>query len=391
MVDIGGNCMLASTRLLTVMSFLSMFFLGVGITIVGAAARNIGLTPFQIGLLISIQNIGFLLSVTISGSLADTFDKPRILFIGSFILAVSFFCFYLRQSFYLNLFIMFFIGAGIGTYEGVTDPMLLDLHEGKESLFININHFFVTFGCLMITLYLVFLQMNWRQSMIKSGIVVLCLAFIFGLTRIKGTQKTSEGFYERFRFLKRQKIVLVFYFATVCAIGLETCIIGIMTTFLMELRGLTQVTSKIGLIIFLSGIGLGRLCAGFVARREKILDLIILLFGLATLFLTGLFLIKSTSLTYALVLLSGLTVSALFPLLIAFAGILYKSMAGTVLGIIKLALPSGGILIPLALSVISRYSSFEISLFLFPLIALAGFLAVLLSRRALNAHYAELV
>ena len=92
-----------------------MFFLGVGAAIIGAAARNIGLTPFQIGLLIAVQNLGFMLSVIITGALSDTYEKPKLLFFGSLILAVSYFTFYLHNSFILNLFIMFFIGAGIGS------------------------------------------------------------------------------------------------------------------------------------------------------------------------------------------------------------------------------------------------------------------------------------
>jgi len=159
-------------------SFLTMFFLGVGATIIGAAARNIGLSPYQIGLMLTVQNIGFMLSVIIAGAVGDTYQKPRILFIGSLVLALSYWTFYMKSSFLLNLLIMFFIGAGIGTYEGVTDAMLLDIHTRREGLYININHFFVTFGSLMITLYLVFLQMNWRLSLTQSAVVVVALALL---------------------------------------------------------------------------------------------------------------------------------------------------------------------------------------------------------------------
>ena len=44
-------------------SFTVMFFLGVGLAIIGAASRNIGLSPYQIGLLFWTQNIGFTVSV----------------------------------------------------------------------------------------------------------------------------------------------------------------------------------------------------------------------------------------------------------------------------------------------------------------------------------------
>jgi len=74
-------------------SFTAMFFLGVGSAIIGAASRNIGLSPFQIGLLLATQNIGFILSVITVGILADSADKTRLLFaaigIVGFILALT--------------------------------------------------------------------------------------------------------------------------------------------------------------------------------------------------------------------------------------------------------------------------------------------------------------
>jgi predicted MFS family arabinose efflux permease len=283
---------------------------------------------------------------------------------------------------------MFFVGTGMGTYEGVTDPMLLDIHRGKEGLYMNINHFFVTFGCLMITLYLLFLQGNWRNAMNQSAVAVFVLAVLFAFTKLNSETKTAQDFWERVRVLRQQKSVLILFFATICATGLELCLIGMMTTFLMELRGFSQVTSKVGLILFLSGIGLGRLFVGFLANRSRMLDLIVLLFSLSSGFLIALLLIRNDGFTYLFVFLSGASVSALFPLLIAYAGIVYKDISGTVLGIIKLAVPLGGIVLPLALSFISEYASLDISLMIFPLIALAGLALMLSSRNAFLAQMA---
>ncbi|MBT3254895.1 MAG: MFS transporter [Deltaproteobacteria bacterium] len=378
--------MVKNRGLLTSFIFLSMFFLGVGITIIGAAARNIGLDPSQIGLLIAVQNLGFMAALMISGPLADTLDKTKILLIGSLLLSLSFFAFYLKDTFSLNLMVMILMGMGIGTYEGVTDPLLLDIHRGREGLFISINHFFVTFGCLMITVYLLFLQMNWRRAIYQAALAVFLLAVCFTFSSLKTEKKTAEPFILRLRFLIRQKAVLILFLATVCASGLEMCLIGMMTTFLMELRNHSQVTSKVGLILFLSGIGLGRLLVGFFTRRERILELIMMLFGLSTLFLSGLLFVQTESLTYGLIVFSGIAIAALFPLLIAYGGILYKTTPGTVLGIIKLALPLGGILLPLALSFISEHASLEMSLWMFPAIACSGFLILFLNRNTLKSR-----
>jgi fucose permease len=368
-------------KAITVSSFLAMFFLGVGTAIIGAAARNIGLSPYEIGLLLAIQNAGLGISVIVSGALADTFAKPRILFIGSVILAISFFTFYLSDSFVLNLCIMLFIGIGLGAYEGVTDPMLLDIHKRRPSLYINLNHFFVTFGALMITLYLVFMQMNWRKSVTESAVAVAGLALLFFLIRLDVRRGPQDTLSHRLGFLLREKAVALLFFAILCAVGVELGVIGIMTTFLMELRDFSQVTSKIGLLVFIGGISTGRLLIGVFIKKSQILNSVLALLACSTLFLALLFLIDAGALTYVIVFITGISVSSTFPLIITLAGLMYREMSGAALGVVKMALPIGGIVIPLFLSIASRYTSLRLSLLLFPLFSLVSFLILFSNRK----------
>ncbi len=53
--------MIRNVKALTASSYLSMFFLGLTVTVIGAAAKNIGLSPTQIGLMLSVQNVGFIM------------------------------------------------------------------------------------------------------------------------------------------------------------------------------------------------------------------------------------------------------------------------------------------------------------------------------------------
>ena len=373
--------MVRNIKAITAACYLSMFFLGVSASLIGAAARNIGLSPYQIGLLIAVQQIGFILSVSTSGALSDTYEKPRILLFGSLILGFSFLTFYRSDLFWVNLVIMFLIGAGTATYEGVTDPLLLDIHSERQSLHINVNHFFVTLGSIMITLYLLFLQMNWRRSVFQSGIVVLMLAVVFGLTRLEAKRTNAEPLLARFQALARERILLVLFIATALAVGVGIGSISFLTTFLMDLRGFSQVTSKIGLILFLAGMATGRLFLGFFLRKEQISHSILVLFGLSCLVYTGLFYLNLSGLTYGAIYLAGLCLSALLPMMITLAGLLYSEMAGTVLGIIKMAAGLGGVLLPFFMSLVARFVSFRMSLLLFPLALLLAFVVLFLEMR----------
>ena len=377
--------MIRSVKAITASCYLSMFFLGVSASLIGAAARNIGLSPYEIGLLIAAQQVGFLLSVSVSGALSDTYQKPKILFAGSLILAFAFLTFYRSDLFWVNLVIMFLIGVGIATYEGVTDPLLLDIHTQRQGLHINVNHFFVTFGSIMITVYLLFLQMEWRRSVVQSGIVVLFLAAFFGLAKIDAKEKKAEPFLERLRVLKGERLLLALFAATAIAVGVEIGSISILTTFLMDLRGFDQVTSKFGLIIFLAGMATGRLVLGLFTQKRKMSYYILALFGLASFVYTGLFFLSLDRATYGAIFLAGISISALLPFMITLAGLLYSEMAGTVLGFIKVAAGIGGILLPLFMSLVARSVSFQASLFLFPLALLLAFLILLPELRRVQA------
>jgi FHS family glucose/mannose:H+ symporter-like MFS transporter len=366
---------------LTLAAYLSMLFLGVASSLVGAAARNINISPFQIGLLLTIQNVGFMLAVWISGTLADTHQKPKILLVGSLILAFSFFAFYLTGIFWLNFLIMMLIGAGVGTYEGVTDAMLLDMHSERQSLHININHFFVTFGAILITVYLIFLDMDWRISLTQSAVVVLLLALFYAFMRLPTKNDQNEDYLQRIRILSRENLVVALFIATVLVVGVEVGTIGILTTYLMEMQGFAQTTSKVGLVTFLVGIAIGRIIVGFVSQKEQISNYILVLFGLAAIFFTFLFIVDLGQWSYMSIFLAGLGISALLPLIITLAGMVYPQMAGTVIGSIKVAIPVGGIMIPLLMSLVAGLASFQVSLLIFPLALLLAFSVLLFQFR----------
>jgi fucose permease len=255
------------------------------------------------------------------------------------------------------------------------------LHDERETFYITVNHFFVTFGSLMITLYLAFLQMKWRASLAQSAVAVTLLAVFFALTRVERSAKHVDPLSKRIGFLLQQPIVGLLFVATICSVGMEYCAVGIMTTYLMELRGHDQLTSKIALIIFLGGIAVGRLLVGFFTRKEWIFTNILLLFGFATVFSSLLYYVDWGFGTYLVVFVTGLTVSSLLPLVITFAGLAYKEMSGTVLGIIKIGIPVGGILIPFLFALLSKYLSLGAALSIYPAVGCFCFLLLLSNRK----------
>jgi FHS family L-fucose permease-like MFS transporter len=364
-------------KAMTLACYLSMLFMGVASSLIGSAARNIGLSPFQIGLMIAIQNVGFAISVSISGALADSHEKTRVLLFGSLVLAVAFLTFYLSQIFWVNLVVMLFIGVGIGTYEGVTDAMLLDMHTDRAGLHINVNHFFVTLGSIVIALYLIFLELNWRLAIIQSGIVVLILAMFFGLARLAKRGGQQAGYRQKFQILAKEKTLVVLFVGVMMVVGVEAGSIGILSTFLAELRGFSALVCRLGLIVFLAGMAAGRLLIGYLTRRGSLSRYILGLFGLAVVLFAALYLLDLGSLTFVLIFLAGGSLSALLPLMLTLTGLRYREMSGTALGTLKVAIPIGGILLPFLMSVLAQSTSLQIALLIYPAAFLVGLVLLL--------------
>lgn len=355
-----------------------MFLVGVGTAVIGAASKNIGLTASQIGLMITLQNLGFLVSLLVSGTLADTLKKTTLLGIASIVLGISFSLFYIRPGFLINLIIMIVIGLGMGAYEGVADTLLLEIHTKRENLYISINHFFVTFGELMITLYLVFLQMQWRRSVLQAGIAAAVLAVLFLLSRTEHRPTEMKKLSRRFEHMRKQRGTGTLFILTLCVIGTELGVIGIMTSFLMDFRGFTLVTSKLGMVVFLAGIAFGRGIIGFITKKGKLGGFLIGLLGLTVVLLAVVFSLPvGTVPLYGAMFLLGVTLSGIFPLIITITGLRYKEIAGTVLGIVKLGIPIGGIVVPFLLAVLSGWWGFQAALALFPAVCFVGLVVLL--------------
>lgn len=355
-----------------------MLFLGVGGSIIGAAARDIGLSASEIGLLLTVQNIGFGVAVLLIGGLADTYPKPRLLLVGSLVLAPAFLLLYRSPLFWVNAWVMLAIGLGSGAYEGVTDAMLFELHRARAGLHINVNHFFVTIGAIGITVYLLFLQADWRVAMSQAGIGVLALALFFALAVMPAHGDKRAHAQTGLRLLGRERSLAWLFVAVMLAVGVEGGGIGLLTTFLAELRGFNTATARLGMVVFLVGMATGRLIIGFIAQRVHLLRLIRFLFAIGAVLFAALVLVDPGPLIWPLLYLTGLAASGLLPLMLTLAGLRYPERAGAVMGLLKVAIPIGGAGLPFVFSLLVGAASLSTAMLLFPA-ALAGGLAATLA------------
>ena len=355
-----------------------MFFLGVGISVIGAAAPAIGLSPEQIGVLQAVQGVGAMAAVLVVGYFSDIYSKPRILVAGSTLLSLSFGLFFAWPFFVLNAALMGLIGVSLGTFEASTDALLFELHTERRSLVVSVNHLFVTIGALLITGYLTWLQLEWRRSMVQAAIGVALVALLYLVSaRRGGAGGSARPLRERLAVLGTDRKITTMFVAITCAAGMEIASMGLIPTYLIELRGFDRVFANIGLLVFIGGVATGRLFVGYLTSDRRIRRSITLLFATATVAMGVLYFVDAGPWLMAALFVAGNAISALVPLVITYAGLLYPSMAGTAMGAVKVGLPLGGIAVPFLISVLASSIGFAAALSIMPLAGAVGFVLVL--------------
>ena len=351
-------------------AFLSMLFLGVGVAIVGATAQAVGLTASQIGYLIAAQNVGFGIAVVVGGALSDLYRKSAILAAGLLALGASFGLLYRSESFAVNLGVMLLMGGGMGAVEAVTDAMLLDMHTRNESRYVTVNHFFVSFGMVGITIYLMVLELDWSVSLTQVAVAIAALVALVVFLRPPGHRRASSG-KQIMRELTADGGILMLFLAGAGAIGLGAGATGVITTYATQVRSMSAESAQIALALFLVGMAGGRMLFGLLPRHNRPAGIAM---GASAGALTAsvlVFLVPMPAvLLTAFAIVLGLCVAPLLPLTIANAGLRYRHVAGSAMGMVKLAIPVGGIVFPGLLGLVSDVVSFEAALYLLPLSAL---------------------
>jgi len=193
------------------------------------------------------------------------------------------------------------------------------------------------------------------------------------------SQSSWPAFKERIWFLGFHGLVRRVFGAAFIFIGIKSGLTGVLTTFLLRLRQYDQMSSKLGLILFLTEIAFGRAVLGFFARTDRIRTMLLALAGACGVLSAPLLFIQlSPSATSVALLLLGLSVS--FPPRDHANGCLVSRNVGN-----RDRAPetrgSRRWLPHPALSGVARLSSLEGSLLVFRAFAVAAVIMVLLTPR----------
>ncbi len=352
-------------------AFISMVFLGMSRTFLGTALpairTSLDLSLIEVGTFTAFLQFGFTFSVFVGGPLSDVFKKTTLLMLGCLLTGCNLILFGLSHWFWINLVWIGIVGLGTGLIESSSNPLLIQLFPGRETMIMNLHHFFFAAGSLSGPLVVgaaLAKSIPWQWAYIGFGLTVLptILFFLFG-------QAPSRKIGKKMPFaligqLMRQRTLLTLFLAAVCSNGVQNGIGFWAVTLLKETRGFTIGMASVTLSLFFSCVAIGRLFSSYLITRFHEVAYLLGLFSLIFIFLL-LSVLAPSQWTLPFFGLCGLSFSGVFPSLLGLAGKSYPENPGTAMGLIATGAGLGAMVVPWLMSAVAQATNLQVGFLFF--------------------------
>jgi MFS transporter, FHS family, glucose/mannose:H+ symporter len=346
-------------------AFVSMSFLGMSRTFLGTALpairSSLELTLLQAGTLTALLQLGFSMAVFIGGPISDVFKKSSILMFGCLFMGMNLLLFGFSEWLWLNFTGIVFIGVGGGLIESSSNPLLIRLFPGRESMVMQLHHFFFALGSLagpLIMGAVLAKAIPWQWAYIGFGLFVLSI-FLFILFQKEPTPQKKSGFdIHLIGRLMTERTFLFLLFVTLFNSGIQNGICFWMVTFLKETRNFPITLASTSLFLFFACLAMGRLFSSYLLTRFHEATYLLSLFSL--LFVNLLIAIYAPG-KWAIPFfaLCGLALSGIFPSLLGMTGKIYSEIPGAAMGILATGAGLGSVVIPWLMSLVSQLTDLK--------------------------------
>lgn len=347
--------------------FATMFVLG-GIQntkgiILERVQHDIQLDISQVGVMVSIFQIGFLLASLIAGIFADRKGIKAVMSVGTVLMIIGLIG--TSASFTVAFFLGFYliVGLGIGSMTVSVATIIPTYFKERAGVIFNLANALFGVGMIVtpIILNVMFAQnMSWRYFYI--GVSVLIALILFALLSFKPGKTAAEQGQDKvtlksvLQLFQDRQILFVILFI-LFYVAAEAGFLNFFPILYnsLDIAGMTadQKASTAGYIIasFAFLFTIGRFVGGFIIYKlgERRTLVAFSLFALASLVLGRMFM---TSFSY-LIMLFGLAMSVLFPTAQGIASKLTKQ-AGSLQGVIYVASGLGGAVVGILIGQVSE-------------------------------------
>jgi fucose permease len=320
------------TRRLYVLFLAGFVIFGILFTIIGAALPQI-IRAFHwsytlTGVVLAASAIGYFLSTFLCGFLVQRFSPRSVLVTGLLLIAVCMVFFMRWSSPWLNLALNLLIGLGQGTIEVVTNLEVIHMERKGQSRLMNLMHASFSVGAIVgpaAVGILVGMGLQGTVVFLAAAGPIALMAILFGTARFpRIAQEDEHGNREGLKLLRSPILVLLTLFLLLY-VGAELGVSTWVSEYFVKVLSTTAATGAFSVSLFWLGLFTGRLGVSLLYKGSR-QELILLGLSLLSAVALGFVLLASSTAAVAVgVFLTGLGLSALYPLVMAMVGRYFKS------------------------------------------------------------------
>lgn len=340
----------------------TILIFGIQATMLGPLLESMShtfqITIAQMGLFFTVSMAGFSSAIIFGGVISDRVGKKKVTTWAGFGFALTLALFSLSSNLILSYFIFFITGGLGGILESTLSAMVADINPGQERRSVTMTHVFLGIGAIIGPLmagWLVSSNYSWKIAYIVVSVFVLIAMFWVTRYEFPAVKEDEKIEAAAFKSIMSHKGFILLCIAMALYVGVETTLWGWTPKYLSMDLGYKGTFASLMVSLLWLGITVGRLISSNLAEK---LPNKILVSALCFISMIGLFAQLSTSLNVIAPLtffLLGMGLSGIWPLIVAEAGMMFRSKyTGTAFGIAVASGGIGGMTIPYIFGIIGE-------------------------------------
>ena len=341
-----------SRPLLTFGAAMNTFVYAIIVFIIGVTlptlTKKFGLSDFQKGLLISVQNFAIMITILGIGLILDRIGRKPVLVIGAVLIAVSVIGIGLAPTYGVLVVVIFILGVGGGCNNIGGSTLITDLYPENPGRALNLITSTFGAGAIGIPLLgsLLIEPIGFLGYLSLLGAIAIIPFVIFVFAKFPKSKQI-----DKFILVDIFKVIinpLVFFIGAVLFfyVALEISTAGWLKDYLIDKFTMTDRSSGFVLTGFSVMLMLGRLIAGLVLKTMKGMYLIVWCSILAIIGLVLMILSNNLMISIIGVMIAGLAYAPIFPTSLGAVGENFKEYIATILGTVTTLGFLGAILLP---------------------------------------------
>ena len=367
------NRRLVLDRHQTTLGLIGYFCIGVAAVLIPSAMPSItaefermGLPLAVLGLIFPATAAGGILGNLLAGVAADVLGRRWLVGLSALILALALALAALIQNWLFFVLGFVVVGAAQGSLATGVNAMIADANPASRARALNALHGVYGVGAAVSPLVFGFLidrGLPWRWSLAGTSLLWLLygLAAYLAQRNAAPAEQTNTARKLDLSLLSKRPFAALFLISFIYN-GIAVGLLGWIAVFMQQSAGFSALFSISTISIFYVGLTVGRfICAAIAERFRYSRILLVLSIGIA---LTYPLLVLDVPPVVVVisVLLTGLSLSGLFPTALAYGAKRYPEQSVKLSGTLNVGLTLGSMLPPLWIGLIAERWSFQAAL-----------------------------